>query len=111
MSDQVALINLRPVWARLPLALLALAALAASWYGMRWMIGDTMAETAPLSFKNDRLAAFETAEAAARLAPHDPLAYLMLARLHSYSFDPELMQRALTEYEQAAALSPNNYQI
>src|SRR3712207_9442565 len=90
MSDQVALINLRPVWARLPLVVLAVAALAASWYGMRWMIGDTMAEAAPLSFQNDRLAAFETAEHAARLAPNEPLAYLMLASLHSYSFDPEL---------------------
>lgn len=111
MSDQVALINLRPVWARLPLALLALAALAASWYGMRWMIGDTMAEAAPLSFQNDQLAAFETAEAAARLAPHDPLAYLTLARLHRYSFDPQLLPRALSEYEQAAALAPNDYMI
>ena len=111
MSEQIALINLRPVWARLPLALLALAALAASWYGMRWMIGDTMAEAAPLSFQNDQLAAFETAEAAARLAPHDPLAYLTLARLHRYSFDPELLPRALTEYEQAAKLAPNDFQI
>lgn len=111
MSDQVALINLRPVWARLPLALLALAALAASWYGMRWMIGDTMAEAAPLSFQNDQLAAFETAEHAARLAPNDPLAYLTLARLHRYSFDPELLPRALKEYEHAAALAPNDFQI
>jgi tetratricopeptide (TPR) repeat protein len=111
MSEQIALINVRPVWARLPLVVLALAALAASWYGMRWMIGDTMAEAAPLSYQNDPLAAFETAEAAARLAPHDPLAYLTLARLHRYSFDPELLPRALSEYEQAAALAPNDYMI
>ncbi|HVF44815.1 MAG TPA: tetratricopeptide repeat protein [Pyrinomonadaceae bacterium] len=111
MGEQVALIKLSPVWARLPLALLALAALAASWYGMRWMIGDTMADAAPLSFQNDQLAAFETAEAAARLAPHDPLTYLTLARLHRYSFDPELLPRALSEYERAAALAPNDYQI
>jgi predicted Zn-dependent protease len=78
---------------------------------MRWMIGDTMAEAAPLSFQNDQLAAFETAEAAVRLAPHDPLAYLTLARLHRYSFDPELLPRALSEYEQAAALAPNDYMI
>lgn len=111
MSEQVALIKLRPVWARLPLALLALAALWASWHGMRWMIGDTMAEAAPLSYQNDPQAAFETAEAAARLAPRDPLAYLTLARLHRFSFDPELLPRALTEYEQAARLAPNDYQI
>ena len=111
MSEQVALINLRPVWARLPLAALALLALAASWYGMRWMIGDTMAEAAPLSYQNDPQAAFETAEAAVRLAPHDPLAHLTLARLNRYSFDPELLPRALAEYERAAALAPNDYLI
>jgi hypothetical protein len=109
MSEQIALINLRSVWARLPLVLLALAALTASWYGMRWMIGDTMAEAAPISFQNDPQASFETAEAAARLAPHDPLAYLTLARLHRYSFDPELLPRALSEYERAATLAPNDY--
>ena len=103
MKDQITLINLRPVWARLPLVLIALAALWVSWHGMRWMVGDTMAEAAPLSYQNDALASFETAEAAARLAPHDPLAYLTLARLHRYSFDPELLPRALSEYEQAAA--------
>lgn len=111
MSEQIALINLRPVWARLPLAALALLALWASWQGMRWMIGDTMADAAPLSYQNDPLAAFETAEAAARLAPHDPLAYLTLARLHRFSFDPTLLPRALSEYEQAAALAPNDYMI
>ena len=111
MSEQIALINLRPVWARLPLAVLAVAALWASWHGMRWMIGDTMAEAAPLSYQNDPLAAYETAEAAARLAPHDPLAYLTLARLHRYSFDPTLLPRSLSEYEQAAALAPNDYMI
>src|SRR3954453_15213341 len=108
MSEQIVLIKLRPVWSRLPLAVLAVAALWASWHGMRWMIGDTMAEAAPLSYQNDPLAAYETAEAAARLAPHDPLAYLTLARLHRYSFDPELLPRALSEYERAAALAPND---
>jgi tetratricopeptide (TPR) repeat protein len=111
MAEQTALINVRPVWARLPLVVLAAAALWAAWHGMRWMIGDTMAETAPLSYQSDPLAAFETAEAAARLAPHDPLAYLTLARLHRYSFDPALLPRALSEYEQAAALAPNDYLI
>jgi tetratricopeptide (TPR) repeat protein len=111
MSEQIVLIKLRPVWARLPLAALAFLALWASWHGMRWMIGDTMAEAAPLSYQNDPLAAYETAEAAARLAPHDPLAYLTLARLHRYSFDPTLLPRSLSEYEQAAALAPNDYMI
>jgi len=111
MRDQIALISVRPVWARLPLALLAVLALAASWYGVRWGIGDTMAETAPLSYANDPTAAFESAEAAARLAPRDPLAHLTLARLHRVSFDPQETPLALREYDEAAALAPNDYLI
>src|SRR5437588_379353 len=111
MRDQVALISVRPVWARVPLALLALAALAASWYGVRWGIGDTMAETAPFSYANDPTASFESAEAAARLAPRDPLAHLTLARLHRVTFDPAETPLALREYDEAAALAPNDYLI
>jgi tetratricopeptide (TPR) repeat protein len=111
MADQVALISVRPVWARAPLVLLAAAALWAAWYGVRWGIGATMAETAPLSYASDPAAAFESAEAAARLAPRDPLTHLMLARLNQISFDPTAVPRALSEYEQAAALAPNDYLI
>jgi hypothetical protein len=111
MSEQVALINVRPVWARVPLALLALAALYCAWYGVRWGIGNTMAETAPVSYAKDPTAAFESAEAAARLAPRDPFTHLMLARLNQISFEPEAVPRALEEYGRAAALAPNDFLI
>src|SRR5215207_8742627 len=111
MQEQLALINVRPVWARVPLALLALAALYCGWVGVRWGIGNTMAETAPASYSTDPTAAFESAEAAARLAPRDPFTHLMLARLNQVSFEPEAVPRALAEYEQAAALAPNDYMI
>lgn len=111
MAEQIALINVRPMWARLPLLLLAVAALAAAWYAVRWGIGDTMAEYAPAAYARDPASAFETAESAARLAPDDPLAHLTLARLYRYSFDPKELPRALAEYERAAALAPNDYHI
>jgi tetratricopeptide (TPR) repeat protein len=111
MQDQVALINVRPLWARVPLAVLALVALYGAWQGVRWGLGNTMAETAPASYASDPTAAFESAEAAARLAPRDPLAHLMLARLNQISFDPQAVPRALSEYETAAALAPNDYLV
>jgi tetratricopeptide (TPR) repeat protein len=111
MAEQIALINVRPVWARAPLLLLAVAALAAAWYGVRWGVGDTMAETAPASYENDPSASFEAAEAAARLAPRDPLTHLMLARLNQISFEPQGVPRALQEYELAASLAPNDYLV
>lgn len=111
MAEQIALIRMRPVWARVPLALVALLALGASWYAVRWGIGDTMAEYAPVSYERDPTAAFETAESAVRLAPTDPLSHLMLARLYRVGFDPEELPRALEEYERAASLAPNDYLI
>lgn len=111
MVDQIALINLRPVLARVPLLLLALVALYCGWVGVRWGIGNTMAETAPVSFATDPTAAFESAEAATRLAPRDPFTHLMLARLNQASFEPESVPRALAEYGQAADLAPNDYMI
>jgi len=111
MAEQVALINVRPVWLRAPLLILAAAALAASWYALRWGIGDTMAEYAPVSYATDPTSAFETAESAARLAPEDPLSHLTLARLYRVSFDPEELPRSLEEYDRAAALAPNDYLV
>src|SRR5919197_495672 len=111
MAEQIALINVRPLWARVPLALLAAAALAASWYALCWGVGDTMAEYAPVSYAADPTAGFETAEAAARLAPEDPLSHLTLARLYRVSFDPEDLPRSLAEYDRAAELAPNDYLV
>src|SRR5215207_3301112 len=108
MQEQIALINVRPVVARV---LLALLALYCAWFGVRWGIGNTMAETAPAAYSKDPAAAFESAEAAARLAPRDPFTHLMLARLNQISFEPEGVPRALKAYERAAALAPNDFLI
>jgi hypothetical protein len=111
MPEQIAFINVRPVWARVPLLLLAAGSLFVSWQGLRWGIGDTMADYALDAYDKDPTAAFETAEAAARLAPRDPLSHLTLARLHRVTFDPAEFDAALREYEQAAALAPNDYLV
>lgn len=100
--EQIAFVNVRAAWKRLPLIVVAVAALAGAWYGVRWLVGDTMAE-----YAQD----FETAESAVRLAPRDPQSHLKLARLHRVSFEPSEIPLALEQYEQAAALDPNNWLI
>jgi hypothetical protein len=102
MSDQVTFINVRAVWMRLPLVVLAGVALYGAWCGMRWCVGNTMAEWAQ---------DLETAESATRLAPSDPQSHLKVARLRRVSFEPEELPEALRRYEQAAALAPNDYLI
>ncbi len=102
MSDQTSFFNVRAVWLRLPLLVFAGLTLYGAWYGVRWLVGNTMAEQA-----RD----FETGESAVRLAPDDPYAHLQLARLRRASLLPEELPEALRQYEQAAALAPNDYLI
>jgi tetratricopeptide (TPR) repeat protein len=100
--EQVKLITVSAPWKRALLLLPAALALMCAWYGLRWAAGGTLAEYAQDT---------ETAEAAARLAPYSPLAYLRAARLRRISFLPEELPKALSEYERAAALAPNDYLI
>ncbi len=102
MSDQLTIINMGAMWKRAPLVLVAVVALVASWYAVRWLMGATMAESAQ---------DFETAAAAVRLAPRDPQSHLNLARLHRVSFEPDEVSLALEEYKRAAALAPNDWLI
>ena len=111
MADQIVFINLRPMWARVPLLLVAAAALYVAWTCAVWGVANTMAETAPVSFANDPAGSLESAEAAVRLSPNDPATHLMVARLSQISFHPEGVARALREYEAAASLAPNDYLI
>jgi tetratricopeptide (TPR) repeat protein len=102
IEKEITFINLRPVWQRLPLVVVAVLALAGAWSALQWLVGSTMAEHAK---------EFGTAESAVRLAPRDPYTHLQLARLHRVSFLPEELPKSLSEYELAAALGPNDYQI
>ncbi|HEY0100923.1 MAG TPA: tetratricopeptide repeat protein [Pyrinomonadaceae bacterium] len=102
MKDQTKSIELRTVWARvLLLAPLALVLLGV-WYGMRWCIGNTMAEWLP---------DIGAAQAAARLAPDDPQSHFTMARLRERSFLPEELPEAARQYEEAARLSPNDFRF
>lgn len=102
MKDQVKTIELRAVWARVllfvPLALVVVGV----WFGLRWCIGNTMAEWLP---------DIGAAEAAARLAPDDPQSHFTIARLRERSFLPEELPEAARQYAEAARLSPNDFRL
>lgn len=102
MSEQITNIDVRAWWRRGLLLVPLLVALVCLWYVVRWCVGDTMGEW---------LADATTARAATRFAPADPQAHYTLARLAERSFEPEQLAVAVSEYEQAAALSPNDYRL
>lgn len=53
----------------------------------------------------------ETAEFALGLNPHDPANHLSLAKINEKSFLPDDFDKALTEYETAVALRPNDFRL
>ena len=53
----------------------------------------------------------EVAEFALTLAPNDPQTHYTLAVFDEKVFSPENLQKSLAEYEQSAALSPNDYRV
>ena len=76
--------------------------LAILFFFAKWCLGSAMAS---------RSIQKEVAEFAADLAPNDPRTHYTLAVLSERTFLPEDLERALIEYEKAAALSPNDYRV
>jgi Flp pilus assembly protein TadD len=88
------------------MTLTVMLALVASWFVVRWYIGNTIAEY----FHPDdhRL---DTAQMAVNLAPNDPLPHWRLGNLAQTELPPDQISLAVTEYEKAVSLSPYDYRL
>ena len=71
-------------------------------FAVKWYFGNSIALRAA-----DR----NVAEFALDLAPNDPQTHYTLAVSDEKVFSPENLQKSLTEYERATALSPNDYRV
>jgi tetratricopeptide (TPR) repeat protein len=80
--------------------------LFASWFVVRWYVGNTIAE---YFHPDDRR--LETAQMAVLLAPDDPLPHWSLGYLIQKELPPDQISVAIAEYEKAASLSPNDYRL
>lgn len=102
MPDSIKLIDMRSLWRRVLLLAFVVPVLTGVWFAARWNFGNTIAEVAP---------DLEVAQFAARLAPDDPQTHFTLAVLARKSLLPEALPEALRQYEEAAALSSNDYRL
>ena len=100
--EQVKHISLEAGWRRALLLLPVAATVLAVVFVVRWCMGNTLAEYPP---------DVATVRTAARLAPGDPQVHYTLAVLARRSFEPDELAESLRRYEQAAALSPNDYRL
>lgn len=76
--------------------------LAAIFYFAKWCFAHAIATRAP--FK-------EVAELSVSMAPNDPQTHYTLAVLSEKTFLPEDLPKSLAEFEQAVALSPNDFRL
>ncbi|MDQ5846702.1 MAG: tetratricopeptide repeat protein [Acidobacteriota bacterium] len=105
MPDQ--LIEFRTsMLARLIMLLTILVALFASWFVVRWYVGNTLAE-----YFNREDTGPDTAQMAVFLAPNDPLAHWRLGNIIHKKLPPDRISTVVAEYEKAVSLSPNDYRF
>jgi Flp pilus assembly protein TadD len=88
------------------MTLTVLLALFASWFVVRWYVGNTIAEY--FHPEDHRL---ETAQMAVNLAPNDPLPHWRLGNLALKELPPDQISVVVTEYEKAVSLSPHDYRL
>ncbi len=88
------------------MTLVVMLALVASWFVVRWYLGNTIAEY--FQPEEHRL---ETAQMAVRLAPNDPLPHWRLGNLVQKELPPDQIPLVVSEYEKAVALSPHDYRL
>jgi len=103
MPDQIVHFKTSPL-ARIVLLLTVLLALTASWFVVRWYLGNTLAE-----YFNPEDARLETARTAVSLAPSDPLTHWRLGDFIHKRLPPDQISLAVSEFERSVALSPNDY--
>ena len=96
--------------ARAPLKVIMLLtvmlALFASWFVVRWYLGNTIAEY--FSAETRRL---EVAQMAAGWAPKDPLPHWRLGSIIQHELPPDQIAQSVAEYQKAVSLSPNDYRF
>jgi len=81
-------------------------ALFASWFVVRWYIGNTIAE-----YFHPEDHRIETAQQAVGLAPSDPLPHWRLGSLAQKELPPDQISLAIAEFEKAVSLSPSDYRF
>ncbi len=103
-SPSVITINLR-AGMRWLLLLPALLAILGATLAVRWYVGNTVAEYAP----DANQGGIEMARLAVRWAPGDPLTHWRLGTLEEKTFSANSLAAAVREYQEAVAISPNDY--
>ena len=106
MPQELIHVKVRNPIVRVVLILLLGAAAVWSYYGVRWYLGNTMAE-----YYNPAQTTFDAAEMALAFAPNDALTHWRMAQVSQKLLPLDQQSKAIAEYERAVSLSPNDYRF
>jgi tetratricopeptide (TPR) repeat protein len=104
MAEQLVHINATRPLIRILLFLAVALTLPASWFAMRWYVGNTLAE-----YHNPEVHGIDMGRRAVAWAPDDPLSHWRLGEIAQRRLPPDQIAQVVAEYEKAASLSPNDY--
>ena len=88
------------------MTLVVLLSFVASWFVVRWYLGNTIAE-----YFQPEDSRVDTARMAIGLAPNDPLPHWRLGNVAQKYLPPDQISLAVAEYEKAVSLSPTDYRL
>jgi hypothetical protein len=103
MPDQLMQLKARAPL-KVTMVLGVLLAIFASWFVVRWYLGNTIAE-----YFSPESRHLETAQMATAWAPKDPLPHWRLGNIIQTELPPDQISLSVAEYEKAVSLSPNDY--
>src|SRR5687767_2397239 len=100
MAEQIAHIDATKPLVRAVMVLTLGVALLASWFVVRWYLGNTLAE-----YHNADEDGLETIRRAVSWAPSDPRTHWRLGAIAQRQLLPDQLHQVVDEYEKAASLS------
>ena len=107
MPDNLSLkvIKFEPRIARILLIAAVILCVIGAWFFIKWNFANVVASRLDVK----RVELKPVADWLIAMAPSDPQTHFSAARLFEKTFDAGDLQRSLSEYEMAAALSPENF--
>ncbi len=105
MTKPLLILNTKSAIGRIAMAAAILTALVFVWFGVRWQLGNMLAElTSP-----NRDDALSVGNVAAGLTPKDPLPRWLIAAKQKQLFDPESTESALENFAETVRLAPHDF--
>ena len=106
MAEELIQLDTSKAVTRVTMILVLILAVVGSWFVVRAYVGSTIAE-----YLTSEEGSLGTSQTAVTLAPRDPLTHWKRGSLIQRKLPADQLSLAVSEYEKAVSLSPNDYRL